>query len=161
MNNQPNNSSLVKCPACQQGVSRQTVSCPKCGQPLHAMNYQQPQFQQNFPQPVPKKGGIGKTFGVGCLGLIGFFVVIGILTAAFLPKTNNSTQNQPAQNTQAKENPISAQPTTKKQSPAAGLKLADSNGVRRYAVGCAGKIEDLDYIMEMPLREKVFESCLQ
>ena len=42
MNNQYNNTSLVNCPACQNGVSKQAVSCPKCGQPLQFANYQQP-----------------------------------------------------------------------------------------------------------------------
>ena len=41
MNNQYNNTSLVKCPACQTGVSTQAASCPRCGQPLQTANYRQ------------------------------------------------------------------------------------------------------------------------
>ena len=89
MNNQYNTTSLVRCPACQAQVSRQAVSCPKCGQPLQSANYQQTQFQQNNPLPIAKKGRIGKTFGVGCLGLIGLFVVAGIIGSIALPKPNN------------------------------------------------------------------------
>ena len=93
MNNLLNNTSLANCPACQTAVSRQAVSCPRCGQPLQTTNYQPQQFQQNFSQPVSKKGGVGKTFGVGCLGLIGFLVVAGLIGSIALPKPN-TIQNQ-------------------------------------------------------------------
>lgn len=94
MDNQYNNASLTNCSSCQNLISRQALSCPRCGQPSRPTSYQQPQFQQNFPQPVPKKGGIGRTFGIGCLGLIGFFMIMGIISAVLIPKTNSSTQNQ-------------------------------------------------------------------
>ncbi len=42
MNNQYNNILLINCPACQNGVSSQAVSCPRCGQPLQPKSYQQP-----------------------------------------------------------------------------------------------------------------------
>ncbi|MFK4110406.1 hypothetical protein [Streptomyces sp. NPDC002176] len=42
--------------------------------------YGQPPFQPQ-PQP-PKKSGIGKILGIGCLGIIGLFVLIGIIGAA-------------------------------------------------------------------------------
>ena len=98
MNNQYN-TSLATCPACQNGVSRQAASCPRCGQPLQIASYQQPQFQQNFSPPVAKSGGIGRTFGVGCLGLIGFLVVVGLIGSIALPK-RNTVENQTVQNTQ-------------------------------------------------------------
>ncbi|MFJ3660843.1 hypothetical protein ACIPPM_10295 [Streptomyces sp. NPDC090119] len=42
--------------------------------------YGQPPFQPQ-PQP-PKKSGVGKILGIGCLGIIGLFVLIGIIGAA-------------------------------------------------------------------------------
>lgn len=122
MNNQQNNLSLINCPVCQASVSKQAASCPKCGQPLQAANYQQPQFQQNLPQTAPKKGGIGKTFGVGCLGLIGFFVIAGIIGSIALPKpnavqnpsTSSSTTTQLTENSNA---PKSVKPETSGISP--------------------------------------------
>lgn len=39
-----------------------------------------PQQQWSAPPP-PKKGGAGKAFGIGCLSIIGLFVVVGIIAA--------------------------------------------------------------------------------
>lgn len=39
-----------------------------------------PQQQWGAPPP-PKKGGAGKAFGIGCLSIIGLFVVFGIIAA--------------------------------------------------------------------------------
>ena len=173
MNNQ-NNIALTICRACQTAVSKQAVSCPRCGQPLQAINYQQPQFQQNLPQIAPKKGRIGKTFGIGCLGLLGFLVVMGIISAALVPKTNNAVQNQPAQqNIQAKENPtpqqIAKKPVrkkTKEQRIDGGLiELNDEEGnPRPYSLKCFRELTEM-HVLDEPkftkgIKTAIYERCL-
>jgi hypothetical protein len=42
---------------------------------------QQPFEQPPFAPPPPKKGGAGKVIGLGCLGLVGLFVLIALVGA--------------------------------------------------------------------------------
>ncbi|MFF4781932.1 hypothetical protein ACFY3E_11590 [Streptomyces griseorubiginosus] len=42
---------------------------------------QQPFGQRPFAPPPPKKGGVGKVIGLGCLGLVGLFVLIALVGA--------------------------------------------------------------------------------
>ncbi|MEU0406233.1 hypothetical protein ABZ307_00190 [Streptomyces griseorubiginosus] len=42
---------------------------------------QQPFGQPPFAPPPPKKGGAGKVIGLGCLGLVGLFVLIALVGA--------------------------------------------------------------------------------
>lgn len=83
MSNQYSNPSLAKCPACQTSVSRQAVSCPKCGQPLSAVNYQQPQSHLGNSFNMPPMAHSG--YGIGNQMLIirtsksrGVYIVLGL-----------------------------------------------------------------------------------
>lgn len=84
MSNQYNNSSLAKCPACQTSVSRQAATCPRCGQPLLAANYQQTQAHlgNSFnmpPQMIHSGYGIGnQTLIVRTSKSRGVFIVLGL-----------------------------------------------------------------------------------
>lgn len=172
MNNQHNNTSLTNCPACQTAVSRQAASCPRCGQPLRTASYQQPQFQQNFAPPVAKKGGIGKTFGVGCLGLIGFFMVVGLIGSVAVPKRNdvqNQSNTQAAtvsQTPQTTPSPIQQTKNVKsKKAPQTtqveGYRMEDADGYDRgYSLTCLRQAEELK---QVPFRVKnfVFEKCIE
>lgn len=94
MNSQYNTASLTKCSACQNIISKQAVSCPKCGQPQVTNNFRQPSSQLgNFnSMPQMAHGGYGTTYqpvvaissrsrGVyiilglflGCLGIHNFY----------------------------------------------------------------------------------------
>lgn len=61
MNNQYNTASLAKCSACQNLISKQAASCPKCGQPQVTNNFRQNSSQLgNFNQmPQMAYGGYG------------------------------------------------------------------------------------------------------
>lgn len=54
---------------------------------------QQPYGQPPFPPQPPKKAGAGKIIGIGCLGIIGLFVLIGIVGALV---SNGSGSKKPS-----------------------------------------------------------------
>lgn len=62
------NVALVKCPDCRRDVSNQAPSCPNCGRPISA--------QKPPARPAPRKTSCAAW---GCLGLIIFVVILGII----------------------------------------------------------------------------------
>ncbi|WP_105975509.1 DUF4352 domain-containing protein [Streptomyces geranii] len=63
------------------------------------MNQQQPhqhpeysQYPQQQPQP-PKKSGVGKLAGIGCAGVLGFFVLVGAVSAVVGDDSGGDSSN--------------------------------------------------------------------
>ena len=103
---------LIKCPACGREVSNQAVSCPHCGQPIMEMVKEKEreeeakqiarysQIEEYGKSRSKKKGG----FNVGCLIIIGMFVVAMIVAVAFpnnkrASETINNSEQQSEANT--------------------------------------------------------------
>lgn len=71
---------LVQCPDCHSDVSVQAIACPKCGRPMATS-------PANSTKPSKKTSPIL----IGCLGLLGIFFVIGLLSMMFSSSSSNST----------------------------------------------------------------------
>ncbi|MDH6213381.1 hypothetical protein [Streptomyces pseudovenezuelae] len=80
---------------------------------------QQPYGQPPFPPQPPKKSGMGKILGFGCLGLVGVIVLFGVI-GALLSNGDDSKDSsgsngvEPTASTPKKEKPASAENNEKK-----------------------------------------------
>ncbi|MGW1039880.1 DUF4352 domain-containing protein [Streptomyces sp. NPDC002547] len=77
-----------------------------------------PQQPWGMPPQPPKKGGAGKAFGIGCLSIIGLFVVFGIIAAVAGSGGSDdkkSTSSKPAASAPA-EQPADDAPAAKPES---------------------------------------------
>ncbi|MFJ9754957.1 hypothetical protein [Streptomyces sp. NPDC101149] len=85
-----------------------------------------PQQPWGMPPQPPKKGGAGKAFGIGCLSIIGLFVVIGIIAAiagggssddkkstSSKPAASAPQEQQPAAEDTPSEKPKAEEPAKK------------------------------------------------
>jgi hypothetical protein len=79
-----------------------------------------------FPPP-PKKNTAGKIIGLGCAGIIGLFIVIGIISAVVSGggsdnKNDDATEAKPAASATQDDKPAAAQPSKAEQPSPAGKK---------------------------------------
>lgn len=74
-----------KCPQCAETIKADAKVCRYCGH-----NFAGPATGASKPEAPAKKGGIGKTIGIGCLGVLVLIVAIGVL-APSTPTTQETT----------------------------------------------------------------------
>ena len=75
---------LVQCPTCGKEISDKAVSCPNCG---HPMVEPTPVGAAVPPNPVKKTNA----FGIGCLAVIAFIVVISFIGSLGKNTTSEAT----------------------------------------------------------------------
>jgi hypothetical protein len=71
---------LVHCPDCHSDVSVQALACPRCGRPM-----------QTPPTNSIKSSKKMSPILIGCLGLLGIFFLIGLVSLVFSGSPSNST----------------------------------------------------------------------
>lgn len=85
-----NMSDTKRCPFCGEEIKATAIKCKHCGEFLDDKKLQDTEIQQT-------SNDSGKNFGIGCLCVIGFFIVLGIL-GSFVPDTETSSDYEETEN---------------------------------------------------------------
>ncbi|MEU0965664.1 hypothetical protein ABZ357_09640 [Streptomyces sp. NPDC005917] len=130
---------------------------PPYGQPPYG---QPPYGQPPFPPQPPKKTSAGKIIGLGCLGIVGLVVVIGIAAAATSGSSSNTTSDSTVTSTAKNDNsPAAANGDSKKTEPkkTAAAKTAVFKVWGTAPAGALGSL-DIGYGSDTDTRQGAFKN---